>query len=75
MFFYGIDQSDHTWYWHGEVTPSGPPIERVEYYDRFPFNDVEGAIEMVQATQNDCKNEPKLFQRLLKLWKNFISWL
>ena len=23
LFFDGIDQSYHTWYWHGEAAPSG----------------------------------------------------
>ena len=29
LFFYRIDQSyHHTWYWHGEGAPSGPPTSR-----------------------------------------------
>ena len=57
MFFYGIYQIYHTWYKHGETTLSGPPTKRIEYYDRFLFNDVEGIIEMVQAKQDDCKKK------------------
>ena len=41
----------------------------IEYYDRFLFNDVEGITEIVQATQDDCKKEQKLFQRLLQYVK------
>ena len=50
MFFHGIDQSYHTWYWHGEETPIGPPTIRAKYYDRVQFDDVHNTIEMVQAT-------------------------
>ncbi|RVW77665.1 hypothetical protein CK203_053390 [Vitis vinifera] len=66
MFFHGIDQSYYTWYWHGEVAPSGPPTTRVEHYDKVQFDDVGSTIEMVQAAQEDCKNDPESFQRLLK---------
>ena len=39
LSFYRIDQSYHTWYWHGEVAPSGTPTIRVEHYDRLKFDD------------------------------------
>ena len=66
MFFHGIDQSYHTWYWHGEVAPSGPLTTRAEHYDRVQFDDVHSTKEMVQAAHEDCKNDPESFQRLLK---------
>ena len=66
MFFHGIDQSYHTWYWHGEVAPSGPSTTRAEHYDKVQFDDVHSTIEMVQVAQEDCKNDPKSFQRLMK---------
>ena len=66
MFFHGIDQSYHTWYWHGEVALSGPPTTRAEHYDRVQFDDVHSTIEMVQAAHEDCKNDLESFQRLLK---------
>ena len=36
LFFYGIDQSYHTWYWHGETTHSCEPLTtiRVACFDR-----------------------------------------
>ena len=66
LFFYGIDQSYHTWYWHGEAAPSGPPTDRAECHDKVQFNDVDSTIEMVQAAHDDCKNDPELFQTLLE---------
>ena len=48
-FFHGIDQSYHTWYWHGETALSGPPTTRAEHYDIVQFDDVHITIEMVQA--------------------------
>ena len=59
LFFYGIDQSyHHTWYWHGEGAPSGPPTSRAKRHDKVQFNDVNSTIEMVQAAHVDCKNNP-----------------
>ena len=66
LFFYGIDQSYHTWYWHGEAAPSGPPTIRAEHYDRLQFDDQYSTIEMVQAAHDDCQNYPELFARLLQ---------
>ena len=66
LFFYGIDQSYHTRYWHGESAPSGPPTIRAEHYDRLQFNDQHSMIEMAQAAHDDCQNDPELFARLLK---------
>ena len=45
MFFHGIDQSYHTWCWHGETTPSGPPTTRAKHYDRVQLDDVHSTIE------------------------------
>ena len=76
MFFYGIYQIYHTWYKHGETTLSGPPTKRIEYYDRFLFNDVEGIIEMVQAKQDDCKKKAKIVSKITSICeKTFISRL
>ena len=66
LFFYGINQSYHTWYWHGEAVPSGPPTSRAERHDKVQFNDVDSTIEMVQAAHDDYKNDLKLFQTLLE---------
>ena len=66
MFFYRIDQSYHTWYWHGEAAPSGPLTIREKHYDRLQFDDQHSTIKMVQATHNDCQNDPELFSRLLQ---------
>ena len=30
LFFYGIDQGYHTWYWHGDAAPSGPSTSQAE---------------------------------------------
>ena len=66
LFFYGIDQSNHTWHWHGDAAPSGPPTSKVEWHDTVEFNDVDSTIEMVQAAYYDCKNDLKLFETLLE---------
>ena len=66
QFFYGIDQSYYTLYWHGEAAPSGPPTSRAKRNDKVQFNDVNSTIEMVQAAHVDCKNDPELFQTLLE---------
>ena len=66
LFFYGIDQSYHTWYWHGDAAPSGPPTSRAEWHHTVEFNDVDSTIEMVQVAYDDRKNDPKLFETLLE---------
>ena len=66
LFFYGIYQSYHTWYWHEETAPSEPPTIRAEHYDRLQFNDQHSTIGMVQAAHDNCQNDPELFARLLK---------
>ncbi|RVW94540.1 hypothetical protein CK203_030792 [Vitis vinifera] len=66
LFFYGIDQSYHTWYWHGDAAPSGPPTSREEWHHTVEFNDVDSTIEMVQVAYDDRKNDPKLFETLLE---------
>ena len=66
MFFYGIDQSYHQWYWHGDPAPSGLSTSRAEHHNRFPFSNVDSIIEMVQDVHNDCQNNPKTFETLLE---------
>ncbi|RVX18749.1 hypothetical protein CK203_006964 [Vitis vinifera] len=66
LFFYGIDQSYHTWYWHGDAAPSGPPTSRAKWHHTVEFNDVDSTIEMVQVAYDDRKNDPKLFETLLE---------
>ncbi|RVW89710.1 hypothetical protein CK203_047225 [Vitis vinifera] len=66
LLFYGIDQSYHTWYWHGDAAPSGPPTSRAEWHHTVEFNDVDSTIEMVQVAYDDRKNDPKLFETLLE---------
>ena len=39
---------------------------RAKHYDRLQFDDQHSTIEMVQATHDDCQNDPKLFARLLQ---------
>ncbi|KAL6339385.1 hypothetical protein AAG906_032914 [Vitis piasezkii] len=64
LFFYGIDQSYHTWYWHGDTAPSGPPTSRAEWHHTVEFNDVDSTIEMVQVAYDDRKNDPKFKKTL-----------
>ena len=67
MFFYGIDQIYHTWYWHGESTPScEPPTIRATCFDRIEIGNVDYTVEMVEAAQDDYKVNPQLFERLLE---------
>ncbi|WKA10901.1 hypothetical protein VitviT2T_028448 [Vitis vinifera] len=67
LFFYGIDQSYHTWFWHGEVAlSSGPPTTRVECFDRIHIGNVDHTVEMVEVAQENCKANPKLFEMLLE---------
>ena len=36
LFFYGIDQSYHTWFWHGEAAlSSGPQLQRLNVLIEF----------------------------------------
>ena len=66
LFFYGIDQSYYTWYWHGEVALSGPSIAREKSYKRVQFIDMDNTIEMVQDAKNDYRDDPKMFERILE---------
>ena len=66
LFFYGIDQSYHTWYWHGDVAPSGPSTSQAECHHMVQFTDVDNTVEMVQAAHDDCKNDPKFYETLLE---------
>ncbi|RVW43644.1 hypothetical protein CK203_097059 [Vitis vinifera] len=47
------DGSYHTWYWHGDAAPSGPPTSRAEWHHTVEFNDVDSTIEMVQVAYDD----------------------
>nr|CAN66225.1 hypothetical protein VITISV_006068 [Vitis vinifera] len=82
LFFYGINQSYHTWYWHGEAVPSGPPTSRAERHDKVQFNDVDSIIEMVQAAHDDCPQKPEndidvylapLLDDLKMLWEEGVE--
>ena len=68
LFFYGIDQSYHIWYWHGETTRSCEPLTttRASCFDRIHSSNVDYSIEMVEATQEVYKDYPELFERLLE---------
>ena len=59
LLFYGIDQSYLTWFWHGEAT-------RAECFDRIHIGNMDYIVEMVEVAQNNCKANPKLFERLLE---------
>ena len=67
LFFYGIYQSYHTWYWHGEVAPScEPPTIRAACFDRIEIGNVDYTVEMVEVAQDDCKANLELFERLFE---------
>ena len=41
VFFNGIDQSYHTWYWHGEASPTSRQlIKMAQRYDTMDYGDV-----------------------------------
>ena len=53
MFFNGIDQSYHTWYWHGETGPtSRQTTEMAQCYDTMDCGDVASTVEMVHDKPN-----------------------
>ena len=66
LFFYGIDQSYHTWYWHGDATSSGPPTSRAECHHKVQFIDVDSIVELMLAADDDYKNDPDFFETLLE---------
>lgn len=66
LFFHGIDQTYRTWYWHGEVSPSGPPTTRAKQYNKLQFDDQHSMVEIIQATHDNYLNDPELFARLMK---------
>ena len=70
LFFYGIDQSYHTWYWHGDAAPSGLPTSRAECHHTVQFTDVDSTVEMVQVAHDDCKNDHNFMKHYLKMPKN-----
>nr|CAN78569.1 hypothetical protein VITISV_021512 [Vitis vinifera] len=53
------DGSYHTWYWHGDAAPSGPPTSRAEWHHTVEFNDVDSTIEMVQVAYDDRTKKRK----------------
>ncbi|RVW62174.1 hypothetical protein CK203_062575 [Vitis vinifera] len=67
LFFNGIDISYRVWYWHGEKGPSGG-FSNVsqQRYDKCEYNDVADTIDMVNAAQVNCMNDPQVFGRLLE---------
>ena len=67
LFFNGIDLSYRVWYWHGEKGPSGG-FSNVsqQRYDKCEYNDVADTIDMVNAAQVNCMNDPQVFGRLLE---------
>ena len=66
LFFYGIAQNYYTWYWHGEAALSGPSIAMEKCYKRVQFNDIDNIINMVQDPENDYRDDPKMFERILE---------
>ena len=71
MFFNCIDQSYHTWYWHGEVGPtSKQPIEIAQHYDTMDCGDIASTIEMVHAIEDEFRQTQFHFKNCLKMLKN-----
>ncbi|KAL6313131.1 hypothetical protein AAG906_019603 [Vitis piasezkii] len=71
MFFNGIDQSYHTWYWHGEVGPtSRQPTEMAQCYDTMDCGDVASTVEMVHVIDDEFMTDPISFKNCLKMLKN-----
>ncbi|RVW62423.1 hypothetical protein CK203_064180 [Vitis vinifera] len=67
LFFNGIDLSYRVWYWHGEKGPSrGFSNVSQQRYDKCEYNDVADTIDMVNAAQVNCMNDPQVFGRLLE---------
>ncbi|RVW11754.1 hypothetical protein CK203_089799 [Vitis vinifera] len=66
-FFNGIDQSYHTWYWHGEAGPtSRQPTEMAQCYDTMDCGDVASTTEMVHVIDNEFMTNPISFKKLLE---------
>ena len=67
LFFNGIDLSYRIWYWHGEKGPSGG-FSNVsqQRYDKCEYTDVADTIDMVNAAQVNCMNDPQVFGRLFE---------
>ena len=59
LFFNGIDLSYWVWYWHGEKGPNGG-FSNVspQHYEKCNYNDVVDTIDMVNAAQVNCMNDP-----------------
>ncbi|RVW61746.1 hypothetical protein CK203_065428 [Vitis vinifera] len=67
MFFNGIDQSYHTWYWHKEAGPSSrQPIEMAQCYDTMDCGDVVSTVEMVHVVDDEFMTDPISFKKLLE---------
>ena len=67
LFFNGIDLSYRVWYLHGEKGPSGG-FSNVsqQRYDKYEYNDVADTIDMINAAQVNCMNDPQVFGRLFE---------
>ncbi|KAL6323042.1 hypothetical protein AAG906_023660 [Vitis piasezkii] len=71
MFFNGIDQSYHTWYWHGETSPtSRQPTKMAQCYDMMDCGDVASTVEMVHVIDDEFMIDPISFKKLLEDAKN-----
>ncbi|RVW18016.1 hypothetical protein CK203_112664 [Vitis vinifera] len=67
MFFNGIDQSYHTWYWHGEAGPtSRQPTEMAQCYDTMDCGDVASTVQMVHVIDDEFMTDPMSFKKLLE---------
>ncbi|RVW60633.1 hypothetical protein CK203_048855 [Vitis vinifera] len=67
MFFNSIDQSYHTWYWHGEIGPtSRQPTEMAQCYDTMDCGDVASPVEMVHVIEDEFMTDPISFKNLLE---------
>ena len=77
MFFNGIDQSYHTWYWYREAGPtSRQPIEMTQCYDTMDCGDVASTVEMVHVINDEFMTNPISFKKLFEdAKKTFVSWL
>ncbi|RVW26527.1 hypothetical protein CK203_107406 [Vitis vinifera] len=66
LFFNGIDLSYRVWYWHGEKGPSEAFSNVHNNVMTNEYNDVADTIDMVNAAQVNCMNDPQVFGRLLE---------
>ena len=67
MFFNGINLRHRVWYWHGEKGPCGGfPNVLQQKSEKCHYNDVANIVDMVNAAQFNCMNDPQLFGKLLE---------